>query len=85
MADADDSYVALANAAIRPLGQAGIFGTFIVDYIPSLKYIPSWFPGASFKRQAHAWRQLSRQMLESPFDIVRRNMVSDDSIYSNLC
>jgi hypothetical protein len=83
--DGDDSYVALANAAMRTLGHAGIFGTFMVDYIPSLKYIPSWFPGASFKRQAREWHHLSRQMLESLFDIVQRNMVSEDSIYSYIC
>ena len=85
MVDGDDSYVALANAAMRTLGHAGIFGTFMVDYIPSLKYIPSWFPGASFKRQAREWHHLSRQMLESLFDIVQRNMVSEDSIYSYIC
>ncbi|PFH46822.1 hypothetical protein AMATHDRAFT_7363 [Amanita thiersii Skay4041] len=35
--------VAGAVLAINP-------GSFLVDVIPALKYIPSWFPGAGFKR-----------------------------------
>jgi hypothetical protein len=76
VADKDDSYVALADAAVQPMSRAGIFGTYLVDYIPILKYVPSWMPGASFKRQAHEWRRLAREMLESQFNIVKENMVS---------
>jgi hypothetical protein len=76
VADEDDSYVALATAAMRTFSQAIVFGTFLVDYLPMLKYVPSWMPGASFKRKAREWRHFSRQMLESQFKIVKQNMVS---------
>ncbi|KIM77714.1 hypothetical protein PILCRDRAFT_98545 [Piloderma croceum F 1598] len=54
VADKNDSYVTLADAAMHPLSQVGIFGTYLVDYIPILKHVPSWMPGASFKCQACA-------------------------------
>jgi hypothetical protein len=74
--DEHDSYIVLANAALKTFSQASIFGAFLVDYIPMLKYVPSWMPGASFKRKACEWRHLSHQMVESQFKIVKQNMVS---------
>jgi hypothetical protein len=76
VADEGDSYVALAEAATRTSAHAGFFGTYLVDYIPMLKHVPSWMPGASFKRKAREWRRLSHEMLESQFEIVKQKMVS---------
>jgi hypothetical protein len=81
VADKNDSYVALADAAVHPLSRAGIFGTYLVDYIPILKHVPSWMPGASFKRQARVWHRLAREVLESQFNIVKENMVSQSTRY----
>jgi hypothetical protein len=61
---------------MRPFSHAGIFGTYLVDYIPILKYVPWWMPGATFKRKAREWRRLSREMLESQYNIVKQKMVS---------
>ena len=74
--DEHDSYIVLSNAALQTFSQASVFGAFLVDYIPMLKYVPSWMPGASFKRKACEWRHLSHQMVESQFKIVKQNMVS---------
>jgi len=85
VAEKDDSYVALADAAVQPLSRAGIFGTYLVDYIPALKYVPSWMPGASFKRQARGWRRLAHEMLESQFNIVKEKMVSRTTTHLLQC
>ncbi|KAK7058891.1 hypothetical protein VNI00_001515 [Paramarasmius palmivorus] len=69
-----DNYVSLANRAMESLSRAGIFGTYMVDYIPTLKHVPTWFPGASFKRQARRWRHFSQEMVNRPFDLVLRKM-----------
>lgn len=45
------------------------------DYIPSLKYIPLWFPGASFKRQALEWRIAVDQMADLPFELIKKKIV----------
>ncbi len=41
-----------------------------------LKYIPAWLPGASFKSKAAIWRNISLQLVNGPFDVVKRRMVS---------
>ncbi|KAJ7601420.1 cytochrome P450 [Mycena rosella] len=48
----DDPYINAAHAALRVMGEAAVPGRFLIDVIPALKYVPSWFPGASFKRKA---------------------------------
>jgi hypothetical protein len=75
VAEEGDSYVALADSAMWTLSYAGFFGTYLVDYIPILKYVPSWMPGASFKRTAREGYRLSVEMLESQFKIVKQKMV----------
>ncbi|KIP12415.1 hypothetical protein PHLGIDRAFT_498342 [Phlebiopsis gigantea 11061_1 CR5-6] len=69
-----DMYVNIADKALAGLAGAGIFGTYLVDYLSFLKHIPAWFPGASFKRQAAEWRQMNRSMLNLPFDMVKQRM-----------
>lgn len=70
-----DDYISLADAALTSLGAAGLFGTYAVDYMPWLKYLPSWLPGASFKRKAAEWYKLSRSMVDVPYAEVKRKLV----------
>ncbi|KAF8169163.1 cytochrome P450 [Mycena galopus ATCC 62051] len=37
------------------------------DSFPILKHIPTWFPGAGFKRQVREWRKLSQGLRVLPF------------------
>ncbi|KAG2118424.1 cytochrome P450, partial [Suillus clintonianus] len=80
VSDKGDIYVTLADEAMQGLGAAGIFGTFLVDYLPSLKYIPAWMPGADFKRQALIWRKKTRAMIDKPFQAVRERMADGTAI-----
>ncbi|KAJ7225444.1 cytochrome P450 [Mycena pura] len=66
-----DDYITLADKALASLAQAGIFGTFLVDYIPLLKYAPAWF---SFQRQALEWRKHTREMVDLPFATVKEEL-----------
>ncbi|KAF9240868.1 cytochrome P450 [Melanogaster broomeanus] len=74
--DQGDVYVTIADEALRGLGKAGIFGTFLVDYLPFLKYVPEFMPGAGFKRQARVWRAATRAMIDKPFQMVKERMAS---------
>lgn len=51
---------------------------FMVDLIPLLKYMPIWFPGASFKRQARQWREDLDVLAQVPFDTVKSDIKSGD-------
>ncbi|KAJ7658590.1 cytochrome P450 [Mycena rosella] len=69
-----DPYTNLAKEAMHGLSVASLPGRFLVDTIPALKYVPSWFPGADFQRQAKKWRKATRDLLEMPFAHAKRDI-----------
>ncbi|KAJ7063526.1 cytochrome P450 [Mycena amicta] len=80
----DDPYVSLANQAVDGLVTAIVPGRFLVDSIPLLKYVPAWFPGAGFQRQASEWRALSRDMLEKPYAEAKQ-IIASSSLFASPC
>jgi len=78
----DDHFVALAEESMRVGSLAGAPGKWLVDSFPILRFLPDWFPGAGFKRQAKAWsHQLYTQSLE-PHNYVKQNMASGTAVPS---
>ncbi|KAG2018406.1 cytochrome P450 [Coprinopsis cinerea AmutBmut pab1-1] len=51
-------------------GEACLPGRFMVDNLPVLKYVPSWFPGAGFKRFAEYYANVVQKSRDRPFDYV---------------
>ncbi|KAJ2922489.1 hypothetical protein H1R20_g14607, partial [Candolleomyces eurysporus] len=80
----NDPYIQLAEGANHGAIMAAIPGKFLVDAIPILKYVPAWFPGASFKRKAREWYKLTRMMLEVPYADAKRRIESGNSTVSVL-
>ncbi|KAF9495887.1 cytochrome P450 [Pleurotus eryngii] len=64
----DDPNVERANKALVNLKEAAISGSFMVDMLPFLKYIPTWMPGAGFKAYAERMRPLTMDMREAPYE-----------------
>ena len=73
--ESDDPYISIAEEVLNGLAEAGIPGTFWVDMIPILKYVPSWFPGAGFQKKAARWREAINTMAEKPFHYVQEQLV----------
>ncbi|PFH47240.1 hypothetical protein AMATHDRAFT_6963 [Amanita thiersii Skay4041] len=71
IADNNDPFITLAEEAVTGVTVAGNPGAFFVDFIPSLKYIPDWFPGSSFKQFAEYYKKVNTTMINKPFDYVR--------------
>ena len=44
-------------------------------YGTAVKYVPEWFPGATFQREARIWKEYAMKMLYEPFNIVKRQLV----------
>jgi hypothetical protein len=80
----DDPYISNAEEALHGLSQAGIPGQFMVDLLPILKYVPSWMPGAGFKRKAAYWRRANVDMAEKPFNYVKEALVSSTGLKERL-
>ena len=36
-----------------------------------MKYVPAWFPGAKFKRQAREWKKAVDAMANVPYDAIK--------------
>ncbi|KAK0480066.1 cytochrome P450 [Armillaria novae-zelandiae] len=71
-----DQFVELVDRAMESARIAGNQGTFVVDYIPSLRYLPRWFPGANFLNLAHAWSKDVRNMKQSPFEYASQSLAN---------
>ncbi|CAH0019846.1 unnamed protein product [Clonostachys rhizophaga] len=59
--------MAIFNKAASP-------GTWLVDVVPALKYLPGWFPGTGFKQAARDWKAEVLAAAEKPFQFVQRQM-----------
>ncbi|KAF4621589.1 hypothetical protein D9613_012598 [Agrocybe pediades] len=78
----NDPYISRAEECLEGLAAAGIAGSFWVDYIPALKYVPSWFPGASFRRKAAHWKKVNNDLTDIPFKDVEEQMKAGKALPS---
>ena len=74
--ESDDPYITLAEEALQGAAEVAVPGTFLVDLLPFLKYVPSWFPGAGFKRTAAHYAAVNVEVVNQPFEILQTKMVS---------
>ncbi|KZT03583.1 cytochrome P450 [Laetiporus sulphureus 93-53] len=72
----DDKYIHHADLVMQAVAKHGSPGATPVDLVPALKYLPTWFPGAGFKRTALAAHEALRKMLDEPFEMVENAMAS---------
>lgn len=80
----DDPYIANIQEANHGLSIAATPGAFLVDLIPAMKHIPTWFPGAGFKSKAAYWAKVKQKVVELPFNHVAQQVVSPlcfDSVF----
>nr|BAL05104.1 cytochrome P450 [Phanerodontia chrysosporium] len=70
----NDHYLSVADEAIESIAATGNAGSYLVDSFPILRYLPSWAPGAQFKRDAAKWKEKVDRMIAEPFDYAKRYM-----------
>ncbi|SJL09865.1 related to cytochrome P450 CYP2 subfamily [Armillaria ostoyae] len=83
-----DKFVELVDRGLESVRIVGNVGTFLVDYIPSLKYLPRWLPGTNFLSLASSWRKDVEDMIDKPFeyasDSLANGFVSSSFVSKNL-
>ncbi|KZP06134.1 cytochrome P450 [Athelia psychrophila] len=62
-----DMFYDVISLALAGLQIAALPGAYLVDVMPILKYVPSWFPGTGWQRQAAKWGHATEQMIELPY------------------
>ncbi|KAJ7133346.1 cytochrome P450 [Mycena epipterygia] len=72
----NDPLVDLADKAMAEFSEITRPGAFLVDVMPILKYVPSWFPGAGFKRLAKMYAKSCDDLAEVPFAYVKEQMAT---------
>ncbi|CCO34414.1 O-methylsterigmatocystin oxidoreductase Short=OMST oxidoreductase [Rhizoctonia solani AG-1 IB] len=80
----NDSLVKVVEAAVEGFSQAVIVSNYFVNTAPWLQYIPQWFPGASWKAKANAWRHQKDLMLHVPYEWTKMQMAAGTAIPSML-
>lgn len=71
----NDPFIESAENGIATVNIAGQPGAFLVDMVPILEHVPSWFPGAGFKHKAKEWSQYADEILERPFKALKEENV----------
>jgi hypothetical protein len=71
----DDGIIKIAVEGVNTVTDLGADGLFLVDLLPILRFVPSWFPGASFHKKAEEGRKISQCTLEMPYQLTIEMMV----------
>ncbi|KAF8587788.1 cytochrome P450 [Ramaria rubella] len=72
----DDPYLHTAEDAMAAFSEAATPGSFLVDLLPMLKYVPEWLPGAGFQKKLKIWKVTFTNLVDLPFYSVKRTLVS---------
>ncbi|EIW55318.1 O-methylsterigmatocystin oxidoreductase [Trametes versicolor FP-101664 SS1] len=56
VAERDDPVLARAEKVTARFSNIVTPGKYLVEVLPALRFLPSWLPGAQFKRNAEKWR-----------------------------
>ncbi|KAK0452140.1 cytochrome P450 [Desarmillaria tabescens] len=72
----NDDFIQNATRSMEEMGKGCEPSEFLVNAIPMLSYVPSWFPGAGFKKLAAEWKKHYNVMVDAPFNLVKQQMAA---------
>ncbi|GAB1523262.1 cytochrome P450 family protein [Rhizoctonia solani] len=74
--DSNDALVRDSATLVEKFTITAIPTNFLVNFIPWLKYVPEWFPGAQWKRNIIQWRQLKERVINNPYEWAKAQIAS---------
>ncbi|KAG1863085.1 cytochrome P450 [Suillus subluteus] len=72
----NDPLINIGQRALDQFSRYGLYGDFIVDFLPSLAKLPEWFPGAGFKRLARECRETIEEVAAVSYEYVKDQMAA---------
>ncbi|KDR77596.1 hypothetical protein GALMADRAFT_245744 [Galerina marginata CBS 339.88] len=78
----DDPLVLQLEQGLKMTGTLSVPGKFLVEFIPLLRFVPSWIPGAGFKRYALAIGKKRAQIESVPFEWATKQIATGNFIES---
>ncbi|KAE8379019.1 cytochrome P450 [Aspergillus bertholletiae] len=79
-----DPLVDLVDKAMEDFSQLVLPGAWLVNFIPMLKYLPSWFPGSGWQETANAYKRRVTAMRDIPYAFVQRQIKQQNYVPSYL-
>ncbi len=73
--DENDEYVAILDKGASVVNELLLPGRYLVELIPALQYLPSWLPGATFKREIPQWKRHVAAIRNVPYDAASKSVV----------
>ncbi|RPD61592.1 cytochrome P450 [Lentinus tigrinus ALCF2SS1-6] len=70
-ADEGDEYIAAVDAALEGPVTGLVPGTFLVDFLPFLRHVPTWLPGATSQRLWAKWQAAAETLKSLPYEQVK--------------
>ncbi|KZP11704.1 cytochrome P450 [Athelia psychrophila] len=69
----NDVFLAMADNCVRLFSNriANPGTLWAVDIVPALRFLPSWLPGMSFKRDAKVWKAMMQEFVDAPFEFAQ--------------
>ena len=74
VAEKNDSSVAMMEKNLEA-GEAFVPGTYYVEFLPFLRYVPAWMPGAGFQKRFAAYRYAAEWVRKGMVDKTKKGMV----------
>lgn len=74
--EGDDPMLTFIESVMEKYSHYLAPGAFLVDAIPILRYVPSWMPGAGFKKLARTWKEELLKTINAPHDFAKKRMAS---------
>ncbi|KAI0092432.1 CyP450 monooxygenase [Irpex rosettiformis] len=68
----DDEYMKLAIDSMNAFSESRVTGRYWVDFMPFLKHIPPWVPGAAAVKYGAQWHPVVQDMINRPFDAIKK-------------
>lgn len=56
------------------ISRAVVPGAWLVDFVPWIRFLPSWLPGMQFNATAKDWSKITQQVTDMPYQFVRDQM-----------
>ncbi|KAI0366792.1 cytochrome P450 [Pilatotrama ljubarskyi] len=66
--DHSDRFVGIAEKGADIYIKITVPGRYMVETFPILRHLPTWFPGAKFRREAEAWKPDVLALRNAPFE-----------------
>ncbi|KAF7595511.1 hypothetical protein BBP40_005847 [Aspergillus hancockii] len=77
-----DPLIDLVDKAMEDFSQVVLPGAWLVNFVPMLKYLPSWFPGGGWQKTAQAYKERVMEMTDKPYAFVKHQMKQNNYVPS---